>query len=356
MHRSPSISAKDLLVMANAKIQDQLPLSPPLLAVDDNNWAYRCSYSGLDCASAFAFPEAILKGRVPKEPSSRLRGRFLDANCAVSWLKEHKDQFPEDHYQLAVKYVADRVAATHGESTRASFALAPPAGWLASNGGTMTTEQWLSSYKSPQRMVPEIVANEEVVLRRVQKEERNEKKRAAAAANGDEPKKSAPKKKKDAVEGDVSDAAPKKKNKKPSMEVDSVVAAAVVPPPAAPKKRAKKASSADDPVVAAAQKSVVSQQSTALASKVPAGKKHVRVGAGKTTLEGETPNFYALATKMFVGSADAFRTPEYAGLLVVDKGKMTLRPLCGSVKVTVDDVQMAKVAPMELSGLAPSQQ
>lgn len=369
MHRSPSITPKDLLLMTTHKVHEKLALTPPIYQNEAGGCVYKCDYTGLEIESAFAFPEAILKGRTPKEPSSRLRGRFLDANCALSWLKEHRNEMVDENYRLAVAYVVDRVAAVHGESTRGAFALAPPAKWLTHLGGNIELADWFKAYKSPRYEVAEIVASQEQKLREVQKAERAEKKRSAeeAAAGGEKPappKKSAAKK----VKNDDGDAAapekrPKMKGagrkKKDAAPViagdmpDSVVAAAA-PPPAAPKKkpaapRKKKAASDEDPMVEAAKKSVVAQPDT----KLPSAKKNVRVSLGKAALEGESANFYALTTKSFVGSADAFRAPEYVGLLVMEKNRLTLRPLCGTAKVTVDDVHMAKVAPMELTGLAP---
>lgn len=365
MHRSASITPKNLLLMNTHKVHEKLALTPPIHqmnGLEGGGCVYKCDYTELEIEEAFAFPESILKGRTPKEPSSRLRGRFLDANCALSWLKEHRTEMVDENYRLAVAYVVDRVAAVHGESTRGHFALAPPAKWLTHLGGNIELDDWFKAYKSPRYVVGEIVASQEQKLREVQKAERAEKKRSAeeAAAGGEKPappKNSAAKK----VKNDDGDAAvpekrPKMKGvgrkKKDAAPViagdvaDSVVAAAA-PPPAAPKKkpaapRKKKAASDEAPMV-------VAQPDT----KLPIAKKNVRVSLGKAALEGESANFYALTTKSFVGSADAFRAPEYVGLLVMEKNRLTLRPLCGTAKVTVDDVHMAKVAPMELTGLAP---
>lgn len=339
--------------MANAsapKIHEKLSLSPPIFRGEDGHFFYKCDYSGLPCESAFAFPESVLKGRVTKEPSSRLRGRFYDANCAIAWLKQNKENIPPAIYEAAVEWVCVRVSAVHGADSRAHFVLAPPASWLDINGGNKTPDQWLALYKSPSRVVAEITAAEDKAVRDVQKADRAEKKKRSKeeSASTDELKEpKAPKKKKNKAheEDDASSVSSSSSSgKKPKVpKVKKVPSDGALPTVVAPPATLK--------VVKAPKKSAPAAPS--VETKLGSGKKKCRVQAGKHAFEGESSSYYALMGKAFMASAESFRAPEYVGLLVMDKNKVTLRPLCGAPKLTVEDVVMAQVPAIEWSALPP---
>lgn len=341
------------------KIHEKLSLSPPIFGGEGGHFFYKCDYSGLPCESAFAFPESVLKGRVTKEPSSRLRGRFYDANCAIAWLKQNKENIPPAIYEAAVEWVCVRVSAVHGADSRAHFVLAPPASWLDINGGNKTPEQWLALYKSPSRVIAEITAAEEKAVRDVQKADRAEKKKRSKdeSASTDEVKEpKAPKKKKNKAkeEDDASSVSSSSStgNKPKVPKVKKVPSDAALPtvvaPPATLKVKAPKKKSA-----AAAAASPAAAAAPSVETKLGSGKKKCRVQAGKHAFEGESTSYYTLMGKAFMASAESFRAPEFVGLLVMDKNKVTLRPLCGAPKLTVEDVVMAQVPAIEWSALPP---
>lgn len=132
----------------------ELPLQP-VISKHDERVFYACNYCNLPIyGSAAAFPEAVLRGREPKDPTTRLRGRFISYNAMLAWLAERRQRLPQDLYTFVRGWVDKRARDVNPQyNGKAALVRAPPAHWLvAQEDGAAplcTEQQWVDAHKGP---------------------------------------------------------------------------------------------------------------------------------------------------------------------------------------------------------------
>lgn len=132
----------------------ELPLAPPITNDADGRPQYLCTYSSLPITSASAaFPEAVIRGRTPKDPTARPRGRFISYNAMLAWLVMRRNKMAPELYDFIKSWIntrAHEVNKQHGASVE--LIRAPPATWLQPDEtGTVRCDEqeWVDAHKGP---------------------------------------------------------------------------------------------------------------------------------------------------------------------------------------------------------------
>lgn len=177
---SASAAAPSTTLLTADHLLAELPLAPPITDDADGRPQYLCTYSSLPItSSAAAFPEAVIRGRTPKDPTARLRGRFISYNAMLAWLVMRRNKMAPELYDFIKTWIntrAHEVNKQHGATVE--LIRAPPATWLQPDetGSVRCDEQeWVDAHKGPIFLAGDIAPAVDKAMRNAHMNDRQKK-------------------------------------------------------------------------------------------------------------------------------------------------------------------------------------